>query len=427
MVVGAPVVPLTCVIPGLVLALHYDGGMIRCAIPLLLLGLLSSTAGCSAHSPVAPTGPADAGLSADAGPSPEAGTSVDAAEPPPDAGPTDPGALAPPPAGLGIQMITDAFPVPAGTELQSCYFFKVSDLAAAAGFDPGKPLDVHRVQVVQKPGSHHMNLFRVRTVVGLDPANGAVQRGTNGMGPCFVSSNWADWPLITNYQGAGSDDWSYPDGVANELNPAETPDETLMLQTHYVNATTQGTPDGIGQVAINLWTIPAGEVTAQIGTVFATNQSISICQSNPTPSYSASCLFHSPNPVTVIGANGHFHSRGTEFDIYAWDGTSTGDPDVSARFYQSKVWSDPPMLHSPALAVTVPANGGIRYTCDFQWSQPSDAIGGCATLNAFEASHHSMLPNQADCCYTFGPQVDVNEHCNAFVYYYPKQDNVNCF
>ena len=107
--------------------------------------------------------------------------------------------------------------------------------------------------------------------------------------------------------------------VANELDPSET----LMLQTHYVNAQTQGTPDGVGQVGINLWTIDPGQVTAQLGTVFATNQNIRVCQHNPTPTYSASCQFNSPQPVTVVGANGHFHSRGKEFDIFAWDGTST--------------------------------------------------------------------------------------------------------
>ena len=31
---------------------------------------------------------------------------------------------------------------------------------------------------------------------------------------------------------------------------------------------------------------------------------------------------NSPNPVHVIGANGHFHSRGTRFDIYSWDGVT---------------------------------------------------------------------------------------------------------
>jgi hypothetical protein len=333
---------------------------------------------------------------------------------------TDPGMLAPPPLATGVQLKTDAFAVPAGSEVQSCYFFKVSDLASAGGLDPMLPIDVHRVEIVQRSGSHHMNLFRVRTIKGLDPANGTVQTGTNGMGQCFVSSNWADWPLIANDQGAGTEDWSYPDGVVNQLNP----DETLMLQTHFVNATTQQTPTGFGQVAINLWTLPADQVTAQIGTLFATNQNIEVCQSNPTPHFSQSCSFppNSP-PVTIIGANGHFHSRGTEFNIYAWDGTSTATPEVSARFYQSKTWDEPPMLHSPELQQSVPAGGGIIYTCDYQWQPPRD----CGALNDFEAMRHPMLPTQQDCCYTFGPQVDINEHCNAFVYYYPKQVNVNCF
>lgn len=335
--------------------------------------------------------------------------------------PSDPSQLAPPPSGEGVQLKTDAFPVAAGTEVQSCYFFKVGDLAGAAGFDATQPINLHRVEIVQKAGSHHMNLFRVRTIVGLDPANGT-QTGVNGQGPCFVSSNWADWPLVANDQGAGAEDWSYPDGVANQLDAGET----LMLQTHYVNAATQGTPDGVGQVAINLWTMPAEKVTAQLGTLFATDQSIRICQSNPTPSYSASCNFHSSTPVTIVGANGHFHSRGTEFDIFAWDGTSTTTPDTASRFYQSMTWNEPPMLHSPELQLTVPANGGVWYTCDYQWQPPAESIG-CATLNAFDAKKYSTPAAQQDCCYTFGPQVDVNEHCNAFVYYYPKQDNVTCF
>jgi hypothetical protein len=330
---------------------------------------------------------------------------------------------------------TGAFAVDPGTEVQSCYFFKVSELASAAGFDPTQPVDVHRVQIVQKSGSHHMNLFRVRTIKGLDPANGTVQTGKNGQGPCFVSTNWADWPLIANDQGPGALDWSYPDGVVNELNPPDpaqpgvTTDETLMLQTHFVNAATQKTPDGFGQVAINLWTLPADQVTAQIGTVFATNQSIRICEGSPTPSFSASCHFNNATPVTVIGANGHFHARGTEFDIYAWDGTTAGVPDASARFYQSTTWDEPPMLHSPELQASVPAGGGIVYSCQYQWQAPPSTIG-CAGLDTIDQNKKDANGNPLgppNCCYRFGPQVDVNEHCNAFVYYYPKQDNVICF
>jgi len=212
-------------------------------------------------------------------------------------------------------MMTDAFTVPAGEELQVCYFFKVSTLLQANGMDPTQPLELHRVQVVQKAGSHHMNLFRVRTIANLDPANGSPQVGINGVGQCFVSSNWSDWPLVANTQIGGDEDWS------------------------------------------------------------------------------------------------------------------TTTPPESDRFYQSLTWSDPPMMHSPDLQQAVSANGGVWFTCSYQWDDPSTATNGvdtCATLNAYDAKKHMTPPAQQDCCYTFGPQVDVNEHCTAFIYYYPKQDNENC-
>jgi hypothetical protein len=317
-------------------------------------------------------------------------------------------------------MKTAAFTVATGTEVQNCYFFRVSDLEMAAGMPTDQSLWVSRVQIVQKPGSHHMNVFRVRTIVNLDPAAGTVT-GVNGAGACFNSANWADWPLLANTQQAGDQDWSYPTGVANELQPTEW----LMVQTHYVNASdrSQTTPDG-GQVAVNLWTIAADRVTAQIGTLFATDQNIAVCRSNPAPTYATGCQFNSPSPVTIIGANGHFHSRGTEFDMYTWDGTSITTPPSADRFYQSLSWSDPPMMHSPALEVQVPANGGVWYSCSYRWTQPPAGIA-CSQLDAFDQAKHPGDP-QGDCCYTFGPIVEENEHCNAFVYYYPKQDNVTC-
>ena len=383
------------------------GRLLICA--LALVGL--TAAGCSSppshDSPVAAdAGHLDSGHP-DAG-NPDAGQG-DAGS---DSGPTDPASLAPPPPGQGVQLKIPAFDVGPGQEVQNCYFFKVSDLETAAGMAADQPLPVNRVQIVETPGSHHMNVFRVRTIVNLVPANGTVM-GLNGASQCFVSSNWADWPLLANTQQAGDEDWSYPTGVANTLQPTEW----LMLQVHYVNAGAQTTPGG-GQVAINLFSIPADQVTAQVGTLFATDQNIAVCQSNPTPTFSQGCQFNSPNPVTIIGANGHFHSRGTKFDIFTWDGTSITAPPASDRFYESLDWNDPPMAHGPALA-TVPAMGGIRYSCSYQWSAPPDPLT-CSTLNTFDMSKHPGDP-QGDCCYTFGPIVEENEHCNAFVYYYPAQ------
>ena len=333
----------------------------------------------------------------------------------------DPTNLDPPAKGQGFQMATGEIQVPPGTEEQDCYFFKVKDLAAANGMDPTQPVNLHRIQAAQLKGSHHMNIFRVKTIVKLDPAAGAVQKATNGVGECFKSGNWADWPLVGNSQVDGQLDWTFPDGVANTFQP----DEWLMLQTHFVNATTQKTPTSYGKVRVNFYAMPAADVKYQLGTMFATKQSIRICKSNPTPSFTGTCQINSKDPVHIIGANGHFHSRGTKFDMFAWDGTSTTIPDASKKFYESDNWDSPPMLTSPALDVPVPSKAGVWYSCDYQW-QPPDPSVGCDGLNAYDKTKWSTPDSALDCCYTFGPIVEKNEHCNAFVYYYPKADDVFC-
>jgi len=334
----------------------------------------------------------------------------------------DPSHLDPVPRGQGFQFVTGEIQVPPGTEAQDCYFFKVRELAASNGMDPDQPVNLHRIQVAQRPGSHHMNIFRVRTLTGLDPANGLIQKGANGVGECFRSSNWSDWPLVANSQQDGQVDWTLPEGVANTLQP----DEWLMLQTHFVNATTQKTPQSFGRVTVNIWAIEPSKVTAQLGTLFATKQSIRICQSNPRPTFHGTCQFNSPQPVTIIGANGHFHSRGERFSMSTWDGQTSSPPPASQRFYESRSWDDPPMLTSPELRRDVPAGGGVWYTCSYAWKQPEPSVG-CSGLNQYDATKYGTSEAQQDCCYTFGPVVEQNEHCNAFIYYYPKQDDVNCF
>lgn len=337
---------------------------------------------------------------------------------------SDPAKLGAPEKGKGFQFGTQLFAVDPNTEVQNCYFFKISDLAAKGGLDPSQPVNLHRVELVQKAGSHHMNLFRVAgPPTGLDPSKGNVE-GKNGQGECFKSPNWAQWPLVANSQTSGEVDWTFPDGVANVFQP----EEWLMLQTHYVNATSQKSPEG-GQVAVNFHTIAKEEVKYEMGTLFATNQNIRICKSNPTPSFESTCSFKSEVPIQIIGANGHFHGRGKTFKMYNWDGKTVGTPPEQAKFYESATWDEPPMLRSPDLNITVPPNGGVRYSCDFQWTPPSAEAGGCEALDKFDATKPNAKDKAPDCCYNFGPIVERNEHCNAFVYYYPKQPtgSVNCF
>jgi hypothetical protein len=203
------------------------------------------------------------------------------------------------------------------------------------------------------------------------------------------------------------------------------PDEWLMLQTHYVNATTQKTAGG-ARVEVNFWTMPREELRHQLGTLFATKQSIRICQSNPTPSFHGTCQMNSAEPVRLIGANAHFHSRGRQFDMFAWDGKTAAKPAEDARFYRSLDWEEPPMAHSPALDVGILPGGGIWYTCSFEWAPPPPEIG-CQGLDALDQQDHGTPEEALDCCYTFGGIVDRSEHCNIFAYYYPKTDDVNCF
>ncbi|MEZ4401263.1 MAG: hypothetical protein R3B06_14650 [Kofleriaceae bacterium] len=312
----------------------------------------------------------------------------------------------------GVWVRTPEFDVAAGEEIQDCYFFRVPDQASGA-------LWVDRFEMALNPGSHHMNVFRVKTLGGLKPTDGTpvdlggVQGTLVKGGECWNSPNWADWPLVGNTQQSSASDpileWALPPGVATRF----VPGEMLMLQVHYVNAATQDTPYQ-GRAGINMHRSTDGD-TMELGTLFATQQNIRVCRSNPNPTYGGACGL--PNGShTVAAANGHFHSRGKVFSIYAWDGVTAGRPPDSDRFYQSAKWAEPDM--ETGLSVPLTPGGGIYWTCEYQWVEPPQ---GCADLDAHDPLHAN------DCCYTFGPQVETGEHCNVFMYYWPKTEDVTCF
>ena len=292
--------------------------------------------------------------------------------------------LAPP--ASGFQLATDSFPVPKSTEVQRCYFFDVP----GTGTDP---IWVHRIVAAVNEGSHHMNVFRVRTILNLDGAPGTVVDG----GECWKSGNWSDWPLVMNSQEGGLRvDWTLPDGVAQKFMPGEK----LMLQTHFVNATTQQTP-GNGKAIVNFESVNASGLQ-ELGTVFATDQNIRICPGDSNVSFAQTCRF-ARQPVTIIAANGHFHSRGVKFEMAPSDAQNQ----PGAMFYSSTEWADP--VFTTGLSVPVAQNGGVFFRCTYSMDSRE-----CADATD-------------SCCATFGPHVETQEHCNAFVYYYPKLDDATCF
>ena len=107
--------------------------------------------------------------------------------------------------------------------------------------------------------------------------------------------------------------------------------------------------------------------------------------------------------------------------MYAWDGVSIAKPGDDARFYRSESWNEPPMLRSPDLDLKVKPGGGVYFSCGYQWLPPAEEIGGCKALDDADKSA------EKDCCYTFGPIVEKNEHCNIFVYYWPQQATGDVF
>jgi len=297
----------------------------------------------------------------------------------------------PDPGPLGWQWTTGRFEVPQGEEIQDCYFFEVP-------FD--EPVFVNRVTLAMNEGSHHMNVFRLRTIAGLDGAPGEIVHGTDAGGECWKSTNWKDWPLVMNNQsGHQTEDWAMPEGVALQFQPREK----LMLQTHYVNATTQKTP-ARAKVVANFYGVEKTSVQNELGTLFATNQNIQVCPGETGKTFESTCKIAQDGPVTVAAANGHFHSRGDRFTMSQWDEVSG----KGADFYESTDWDRPPFDKN--IGLELPQNGGVTWTCEF--SAKADECGD---------------PNN-DCCFTFGGKVEFQEHCNAFVYYYPKgTSDKNCF
>jgi hypothetical protein len=288
----------------------------------------------------------------------------------------------------GFQVGTGVIDVAPGEETQRCYFFEVP-------FD--RSVQVNRITLAQNVGSHHMNVFRVKSVVNLDGAPGEVVAD----GECWKSPNWADWPIVANSQSSGEEDWQLPEGVALKLEPHEK----LMLQSHYVNATTQQTPTH-GRALVNFYGLPEGAEAQELGTLFATNQGIEICPGVPEPQFSATCPLAKEGPITIVAAAGHFHSRGKRFTMNAYSSTTGQAGDM---FYESTAWDEPPFTRD--LNVKIPMGDLIQWTCQYNTLAADDC--GDPTKN---------------CCYTFGGLVETQEHCNAFVYYYPRgSTDRNCF
>jgi hypothetical protein len=299
-------------------------------------------------------------------------------------------ALAAPPQGEGVQIHIGPFDVAQGQELQQNFYMK---LASAA------EVDVKRIQITMRDGSHHLNLFKSYTEDVPDKTE-----------KTFDAVAFDKYDLFAGSQNR-SLDWNLPKGVGMHFKAKSQ----LIIQSHYVNAGTQKTP-GKGEAYINLWFARTGEVTQRMGALFANNTTLNANPIQPNATASYAMTFTWGRDVKVAALTGHFHSRGKRFTVSPWDGSQAGDP-----FYESKNWEEPPFKVLDGEGLSISAGKGIRFTSDYV--NPTDKIIGFGPFVDVESVPPAKVVNG----------VYPVEHSNLFLYYYPanprkellKSDNKN--
>jgi len=263
----------------------------------------------------------------------------------------------------GIQLVYGPFKVPTGQEVQIDHYFKLpTDL----------PFEVGRIQIATNDGTHHMNLFRTLNVhPDTDEYNFASQ------------AIWDESDLMIESQ-SHYIDWKLPAGVSVKLNQHEQ----MCMQVHYVNAQTQNTPNGYGKIVVNIYKSTTTN-NQHASMLFAQKKSVLIRPHSDT-TFSKFCSFGiATKPLNIYAMTGHFHSRGRSFVVEKWDSVSQTSLGV---IYQNATWSEPPFkVFDPPIVI-----------------QPGQLI-------RYTATYH----NDSDSTIVFGPKVDLNEHCNLFLWFSP--------
>jgi hypothetical protein len=293
----------------------------------------------------------------------------------------------------GFTLRVPDYAVASGDEAEDCYFFAVPDLRH------GAPLYVSafaietndRDTTPPRSSSHHTNVYRVGPVTSLYAPPGGKVVG----GQCANQGAVGMWPLVVNVQGQPSLRWELPAGTAQRFMPGEQ----LMIQTHYLNATRALIHAQVA-VAFELSTAPH---PIEVGAKMASHTGVRVCET-PTArrSYRMRCRLGGQTPVDLVAANGHFHARGREFSMF------TTGPEGDEPFYRSIDFTHP--RFEIGLDRRIAPGLDVAFSCSYEWVDPAPLA--CAQLDADNSS--------TDCCYTYGPKPEENEHCIAFLYYYPR-------
>ena len=222
------------------------------------------------------------------------------------------------PPARGMQFHLGPFRVKAGTERELFYYEPLeneSDIYLS-GFE-----------ISMKAGSHHFLMHRYPG----DKPEARVFRDLYRNNGRFVLSTLRQmkdriYIFGSQYRFA---EYYYPPGVALKF-PAK---DGIDFNTHYVNF---GEEDMMGELWVNLHTLPKEEVLYEAENLFINNMDFRLPPKKIT-TISYSHVFE--DEVHLILLFSHAHKRNTEFRIYLEGGPRDGE-----LIYFSRDWQHPPMI-----------------------------------------------------------------------------------
>jgi hypothetical protein len=290
--------------------------------------------------------------------------------------------LQPPPAGQGVQyrITTDLGP---GVEGEWCRFVQA----------PADGMYVNRDEVRFGPGSHHFLLYETayQTVPTAKEDGTAVD--TSSVFDCSdgATNGWKVTKLIGGSQnGQGDSMLAFPAGVAMKVEPGVV----LLMNAHYVNATTKPlTPE----VRINLWTVPAAQVSTQGDMLFLYNPFIKVA-ANGVGRARWRCPVY--GDITVANVQSHMHRRGVGYAA-----SIVGE----APFYTNDKWESVPVERFDAQGgLKIKAGSRLDYYCDYSNAEARDIFQGPRTTDEMcmlIGSYYPADPRTSNCLDDSGMQT----------------------
>ena len=205
----------------------------------------------------------------------------------------------------------------------------------------GQTLDVSKFTITMAPGSHHFILYRSSSNL------------PDGFGACPAMNNEA---FVVGSQNPGTFEFGYPEGLAMPLFSGEQ----LILQSHYVNASTSPIT---AQIDVKMDFIPHAQVTDYVETFLIVDSSFAIPAH--TTGFTDGGQDQSETPgLKILSISSHMHKRGTHFTIDEVDSSA-----VSERLFETSVWDAPPITtFTPARPTD--STKKLHYQCT--WTNETD-------------------------------------------------------